>query len=337
MWGQNDFGQLDAPPIPLRQINSHAYFTVGIDLYGNLRRWGNPPYPEPYVPATFVAGPFVEVRGRTTTCALRANGEIAIWPLDDQGIQCGLGSPPQGPFVQIAAGAWHAAALRADGSIVVWGCSFSPWNADPVNATPSGGPFRQIACGDFNTHAVRMDGTIASAGYSWDGANGSPSGGQFTKVAGGWGHALALRADGTIAAWGRNVQGECNVPAGQYVDIAAGAASSMALRQDGTVAIWGGCSSSSSGTVWNACSPPGILGPMQIEISGAQAGVVIDMLPCRAVDLFADRNVNGADLGILLSQWGIVGQYTVSDLDGSGSVDGVDLGLLLSSWGPCPY
>jgi hypothetical protein len=52
--------------------------------------------------------------------------------------------------------------------------------------------------------------------------------------------------------------------------------------------------------------------------------------------LFRDSNINGADLGILLAQWGEANAQTVSDINRDGAVDGVDLGLLLSFWGPCP-
>jgi len=52
-------------------------------------------------------------------------------------------------------------------------------------------------------------------------------------------------------------------------------------------------------------------------------------------DLFADSVVNGADLGILLSQWGPASASTVSDLNRDGNVDGADLGYLLANWGSC--
>jgi hypothetical protein len=54
--------------------------------------------------------------------------------------------------------------------------------------------------------------------------------------------------------------------------------------------------------------------------------------PFCPADLNLDNQVNGADLGILLSNWGGPG---LGDINGSGSVDGADLGLLLSAWGPC--
>jgi hypothetical protein len=50
-------------------------------------------------------------------------------------------------------------------------------------------------------------------------------------------------------------------------------------------------------------------------------------------DLSQDGSVDGADLGLLLANWGNAG---AGDLDGNGAVDGADLGVLLSAWGPCP-
>jgi hypothetical protein len=46
-------------------------------------------------------------------------------------------------------------------------------------------------------------------------------------------------------------------------------------------------------------------------------------------DLNGDGSVDGADLGLLLSNWGGSG---IGDLTGDGLVDGADLGLLLSAW-----
>jgi hypothetical protein len=63
---------------------------------------------------------------------------------------------------------------------------------------------------------------------------------------------------------------------------------------------------------------------------------VCQLPTCADADLFRDFNVNGADLGILLSQWGPITPLTESDLNGDGVVDGADLGLLLSFWGGCP-
>ncbi|MEC9233275.1 MAG: hypothetical protein VX403_05140, partial [Planctomycetota bacterium] len=52
-------------------------------------------------------------------------------------------------------------------------------------------------------------------------------------------------------------------------------------------------------------------------------------------DLDGDGQVGGADLTLLLSAWGCVGEDCTADLDGSGDVGGADLTLLLSAWGGC--
>jgi hypothetical protein len=59
-----------------------------------------------------------------------------------------------------------------------------------------------------------------------------------------------------------------------------------------------------------------------------------DECECLA-DLFVDGDVNGADLGIALSQWG-QGKGSVADINRDGTVNGADLSILLSAWGACP-
>jgi alpha-tubulin suppressor-like RCC1 family protein len=66
--------------------------------------------------------------------------------------------------------------------------------------------------------------------------------------------------------------------------------------------------------------------------SAARPVLLRAALPCRA-DLDFDRDVDGADLGILLVGWGAGG---LGDLTGDGLIDGADLGALLVAWGPCP-
>ena len=51
-------------------------------------------------------------------------------------------------------------------------------------------------------------------------------------------------------------------------------------------------------------------------------------------DLNGDGQVNGADLGLMLSQWGTCspGSSCIGDLTGDGVINGADLGLLLIEW-----
>jgi len=90
------------------------------------------------------------------------------------------------------------------------------------------------------------------------------------------------------------------------------------------------------------CNNDGIVDYGQI-VSAQLADANSDGIPdicqqptCRDADLFRNGVINGADLGILLSQWGQAPAGTVSDVNRDGQVDGADLGFLLNAWGPCP-
>jgi hypothetical protein len=94
---------------------------------------------------------------------------------------------------------------------------------------------------------------------------------------------------------------------------------------------------------WTAdCNSDGIVDYGQIltgQLVDANTNGIPDVCEqptCVDADLFRDFNVNGADLGILLSQWGPNTELTVSDINEDGFVNGADLGILLSFWGACP-
>jgi hypothetical protein len=59
---------------------------------------------------------------------------------------------------------------------------------------------------------------------------------------------------------------------------------------------------------------------------------IVQVVPCVG-DIDANGAVNGADLSILLGQWGLTGS---ADIDANGIVNGADLSILLGNWGQCP-
>jgi hypothetical protein len=68
-----------------------------------------------------------------------------------------------------------------------------------------------------------------------------------------------------------------------------------------------------------------------IDENGAVANSVISVdAGCVAADLNCDGIVGGADLGILLGQWGTAGS---ADLNRDGVVNGSDIGMMLGAWG----
>ena len=75
---------------------------------------------------------------RYRSCALRADGAVECWGLDDDG----QASPsPDGHFSAISAGGDHACGLHTDGTIACWG-------QDPVGqATPPDGRFTAVSAG----------------------------------------------------------------------------------------------------------------------------------------------------------------------------------------------
>lgn len=58
---------------------------------------------------------------------------------------------------------------------------------------------------------------------------------------------------------------------------------------------------------------------------------VLDTLPACVADLDGSGSVDGADLSLLISDWG----GPLGDLDGDGQTGGPDLALMIASWGPC--
>ena len=72
------------------------------------------------------------------------------------------------------------------------------------------------------------------------------------------------------------------------------------------------------------------------SVSNLADVVVVPGTPPCIADLYVDGIVNGADLGIVLANWGACGAGTcAADLNGDGQVNGADLGIVLSGWGLC--
>jgi len=67
-----------------------------------------------------------------------------------------------------------------------------------------------------------------------------------------------------------------------------------------------------------------------------QCGTIPSLPACCPGDLDHDAAIGGADIGLLMSNWGPCGSACLYDLNNDGKVSGGDLGLLLAGWGPCP-
>ncbi|HMN97269.1 MAG TPA: choice-of-anchor Q domain-containing protein [Phycisphaerales bacterium] len=188
----------------------------------------------------------------------------------------------------------------------------------------AGGPPPPLST-ELGDHGVYWDG-VALAGFAFANVDRA---GEF-----GVGRALCqadLDGDGVIdgtdlgviiGAWG-SAGGSADLDGNGLVDGADLAA---------LIAEWGPCTAG-LGDSNSSDAPGGAAGRL-----GALVPVVATSPewfdPSRA-DLSRDGAVDGADLGLLLAEWGPAqrGRRPLADLDGDGAVNGADLGLLLGAWG----
>ena len=152
----------------------------------------------------------------------------------------------------IAAGESHSLALRADGTLWLWGGDYYKSYTKPLQI---GAGFAAVAGG---VAVLGRDRTLWALTYE----SGIPKlvkmGSDYSAIAGGGDHSLALKTDGTLWAWGHNNYGQLGngsnvdmaydigglstfVKVGSgYTAIAAGDGQSFALKADHTLWAWGG-------------------------------------------------------------------------------------------------
>jgi hypothetical protein len=239
-WGDNDLGQLDAPPAyllgELKQIAAGCGHSLALRADGTVVGWGANAFGQATVPAG-LTGVVQIAAGCDHNAALRADGTVVCWGANGFG-QCVVPMALVN-VVQVAAGGNHTAARRSDGTVVVWGR-----NASGESTVPSGlVNVAEIACGGAHTVARRTDGTVVCWGLNNFGQTTLPSNvGTLKGITAGCYHTVGLRTDGTIVAWGSNTFGERNVPANltNVVKVSAGVGlHTIALKADGSARAWG--------------------------------------------------------------------------------------------------
>ena len=191
-----------------------------------------------YVDAGAVGSEFSDsvAAGGNHSLALKANGRVVGWGLNNQG-QTNVPVSASNVVV-IAAGGTHSLALRAGGSVVGWGDNTYGQAAVPASASN----VIAIAAGQFHSVAARANGTVVAWGLNSVGQVVPPVGlVDAVSVAAGAAHSLALKRDGTVVGWGLNGNGQITIPASasNVIAIAAGSVHNLALRSDRTIVGWG--------------------------------------------------------------------------------------------------
>lgn len=232
-WGLNDYGQVGAAP------SGGGRCTVRGDSIPCESR-----------PHT-VAG-LSDVRqvatGNGSTCALRGDGSVWCWGLNDGG-QLGNGSSAVAPSPtparvdlpaarQVAMGAFHACALLTDGTVRCWGLNRFGQVGLAVASSP-----RQCDPGTGDTVGCVPTPT-AVAGLSG-----------VSQISLGRHHSCARLADGTLRCWGLNDSAQlglgrldpdtapqvspASVAGTGVAEVASGGSHTCYRGTDGTVHCWG--------------------------------------------------------------------------------------------------
>ena len=314
-WGSNRFGQLgggtplsddsfaypNAPgtALPTRSTAAGANFGLAVRADGTLWAWGNNTYGQlgngtttsSLLPVQIgTARNWVQVvAGAGFSLGLRADGTLYAWGANDYGqlgnaTNAGTNSPTPTPtrvgtdlYTQVAAGASHSLALRADGTLWAWGYNVygqlgnatrTGTNSPTPTPTQVGTErYTHLAAGFQHSLGLRADGTLWAWGYNISGQLGN--GGTnvvnavptqvgtalYTQAAAGGYHSLGLRPDGTLYGWGANYNGQLGdgptgdntspnltprqAGTGTYTYVAAGQYHSLGLRPDGSLYTWG--------------------------------------------------------------------------------------------------
>jgi alpha-tubulin suppressor-like RCC1 family protein len=249
------WGDQSATPSGLGRIlaaDGGNHFSVALRNYGTVAAWGDNTYGQTNVPAALSNLVTAVAAAWNQAAALQANGRVTAWGQTFGQIPSDLTTA-----VGVSLGLEHGIALRADGTVSVWG---DP--ADPGSVSLSGlSGVKAVAAGWEHNAALLNNGTVVAwganfGGLGWNMTNVPAGLTNVTAIAAGAYHTLALKSDGTVVAWGAGKaggnyyadQGQSIVPPGlsNVVAIAGGGYDSAALRSDGTVVAWGQTNSTPS-------------------------------------------------------------------------------------------
>ncbi|MEC9071961.1 MAG: hypothetical protein VX938_06250, partial [Myxococcota bacterium] len=218
-------------PGPFFSVASGTSHACGLQTDGGVMCWGENDQGQ----SDDQDGPFSMVSaGGTHTCALQTNGDIFCWGDNGQGqvgddaeannfgVDPGFTSVTAGPFVDVAAGAYHSCGMKADGSVTCWGYN-DDTQLDVPGTLPEEDPvvFTDIAAGDRHNCGIVDDGSILCwgsnsfskvDGHTNIGGGATPYIGPFADLSIGSEHSCGLMEDKSILCWGKDTSGESSPP-----------------------------------------------------------------------------------------------------------------------------
>jgi alpha-tubulin suppressor-like RCC1 family protein len=266
-FGDNHYGQLDAPPLPqgitYTAVAAGGTHSLALRSDGQVKGFGRNDVGQLNVPALPQGTTYIAIAaGSLHSLVLRSDGQVRGFGWNEQG-QLNVPALPRGlTYTGVAAGQRHSLVLRSDGQVRGFGSNDQGQLNLP--APKPGRTYTQTAAGTHHSLALDSDGQITatpvlpSNNSAVDKGQSDvpplPPGLAYTAVDGGRTHSLALRSDGRVVGFGDNEHGQINVPGvvcftvdicldlsgATYTAVAAADGHSLALRSDGQVVAFGG-------------------------------------------------------------------------------------------------
>ena len=281
-------------------VSAGAFHTVAIRIDGSLWAWGNNEYGQ-LGDGTGGEGHYFDTpiqigtdtnwgsvsAGGLHTVAIRTDGSLWAWGSNDFG-QLGYGTDDEENFIStpiqvgtytdwasVSAGGEYTIAIRADGSLWVWGSNDSGQLGVGTSgeghyiSTPTrieaGTNWAFVFASTFaHNIAIGTDGSLWAWGLNYFGKLGDGTtaqrnapvqiqpGTRRASVATGFFHTVVIRTDGSLWAWGRNGEGLLGdgtttdrhrpIQIGTYTNwasVSAGLIHTAAIRTDGSLWAWG--------------------------------------------------------------------------------------------------
>jgi alpha-tubulin suppressor-like RCC1 family protein len=222
--------------------------------------------------------------GMYHTIGIKSDSSMWVWGFNNFG-QLGTqnivnySSPvttnPSGTvYYQPAAGYYHSAVIKTDGTLWMWGYNFDGelgtndrTNRSSMIQTVSGGnSWKDVHCGLYHTISVKTDGSLWLWGLNTDGQLGDNSssnksspvqtisaGTTWVDSGSGSFHSCAIKNDGSLWLWGNNTYGQLGdntvtkksspvqtVSAGTlWKQVSCGYWHTAAVKLDGSLWLWG--------------------------------------------------------------------------------------------------
>ncbi|MBK8097761.1 MAG: hypothetical protein IPK26_11680 [Planctomycetes bacterium] len=200
-WGDNSRGQCNVPPVPaglaVVEIDAGDYHNVMRLSDGSIQCWGDTRWMKCNLPATPSGVEWVDVAvGQDHVAGLTSDGQVVAWNCSN-GSVCDVPPLPAGRRY-VSLDPRGQAAVRSDGTAVVWG---GPGAPPPVPGTR----FVEVATsGDFGA-ALASDGSLVAWGDAGSGplqVPPLPAGLRYLRFVVRGNTGLATRSDGSLVAWG---------------------------------------------------------------------------------------------------------------------------------------